>query len=89
MLTELRNQRFEAEAQASNTGVGLWKPRWKMIFTWQCPMMFMSYSVCLFGLGLTMFVCTPLIQGDPWSTDSDVSVGSVRVNFHGFEKTAD
>ena len=53
--------------------VGVWRPKWKMVFTWQCPMMFMSYSVCLFLAGLTLVVCTPLIRGDPWGPQSDVS----------------
>lgn len=37
-------------------------PRLKMIFTWQAPLMFMSYSVCAFLVGLTVLVCTPLIR---------------------------
>lgn len=35
--------------------------------------MFLSYSVCLFLAGLTLFVCTPLIRGDEWNTGSNVS----------------
>ena len=53
--------------------VGEWRPRWKMVFIWQCPAMFMSYSVCFFLAGLTLFVCTPLIRRDKWDTGSDVS----------------
>ena len=52
--------------------VGEWRPRWKMVFIWQCPAMFMSYSVCFFLAGLTLFVCTPLIRRDKWDTGSDV-----------------
>jgi hypothetical protein len=89
MLTELRKHRDEAETQAGTAGVGIWKPRWKMVFTWQCPMMFMSYSVTSFLLGLTMFVCTPLIQGEAWSTESDVSIDPVRVIPHNSKKAAD
>jgi hypothetical protein len=46
-----------------------------MVFTWQCPVMFMSYSVCLFLLGLTMLVITPLIRyrEQGWSGESTVS----------------
>lgn len=69
----MRKSGYEAESQPERSGVGSWKPRWKMVFTWQCPMMFMSYSVCLFLLGLTMFVCTPLIRGDDWGPASNVS----------------
>ena len=52
--------------------VGEWRPRWKMVFVWQCPSMFLSYSVCFFLAGLTLFVCTPLIRGDAWDSASDV-----------------
>ena len=38
------------------------EPRWHMVFTWQCPVMFMSYSVCTFLFGLTVLVITPLIH---------------------------
>ena len=63
-----------ADARRDEGGdLGEWRPRWKMVFIWQCPAMFMSYSVCFFLAGLTLFVCTPLIRGDPWDTGSDVS----------------
>jgi hypothetical protein len=49
-------------------------PRKKMVFTWQCPMMFMSYSVCGFLAGLTILVCTPLIRRDgKWNAGCNVS----------------
>ena len=54
--------------------IGEWRPRWKMMFIWQCPAMFMSYSICFFMAGLTIFVCTPLIRRDRWSTGSDVGL---------------
>ena len=58
-------------------GVGEWRPRWKMVFIWQCPAMFLSYSVCFFLAGLTLFVCTPLIRGDKWDTGSDVRLSCI------------
>jgi hypothetical protein len=49
-------------------------PRKKMVFTWQCPLMFMSYSVCSFLGGLTVLVCTPLIKREgSWNTGCNVS----------------
>ena len=49
-------------------------PRKKMVFTWQGPLMFMSYSVCAFLAGLTVLVCTPLIRdGSGWSSGHSVS----------------
>ena len=56
----------------STDSIGLWRPRWKMVFTWQCPIMFMSYSVNLFLLGLTVLVCTPFIQGGGWDKNHNV-----------------
>ncbi|KAF2281458.1 uncharacterized protein EI97DRAFT_364895, partial [Westerdykella ornata] len=50
-------------------------PRKKMIFTWQAPLMFMSYSVCAFLLGLTILVCTPLIRdGANWTTGHNIAI---------------
>jgi hypothetical protein len=47
--------------------------RRKMLFTWQAPLMFMSYSVCTFLAGLTLLVCTPLIRhGSHWTTGHNV-----------------
>ena len=58
--------------------LGAWQPRWKMVFTWQCSIMFLSYSVCLYLAGLTIFVCTPLIRNNAWRTDSNVRTGNHR-----------
>lgn len=75
MLTEIRQQRFEVEEQMDGcVTMKEWKPRWKMVFTWQCPMMFTSYSVCFFLSGLTIYVCTPLIRKEEWNTSSNVVV---------------
>ncbi|KAF2688272.1 hypothetical protein K458DRAFT_475164 [Lentithecium fluviatile CBS 122367] len=52
-----------------------WRPRKKMVFTWQCPMMFMSYSVCAFMAGLTILVCTPLIRREgEWNAGCNIAV---------------
>ncbi|KAF6831027.1 GrpB domain protein [Colletotrichum musicola] len=40
--------------------------RWNMIFTWQAPMMLMAYSALCFLGGLTVYVCTPLYDGQGW-----------------------
>ncbi|KAJ6283011.1 hypothetical protein J3E71DRAFT_351713 [Bipolaris maydis] len=39
-------------------------PRRKMVFTWQAPLMFMSYSVCAFLAGLTVLVGVPIVRGE-------------------------
>lgn len=37
--------------------------RWNMVFTWQAPVMLMSYSTICFLSGLSIFVLTPLYDG--------------------------
>ena len=72
ILTEVRPRGSRTDSVCGGDWVGEWRPRWKMVFIWQCPIMFLSYSVCLFLAGLTLFVCTPLIKGEKWDTASDV-----------------
>jgi hypothetical protein len=56
-------------------------PRQKMVFTWQCPLMFMSYSVCAFLAGITVLVCTPLIERKGgWNDGCNVSNTHTRIN---------
>ncbi|KAF2247983.1 hypothetical protein BU26DRAFT_393026, partial [Trematosphaeria pertusa] len=58
-----------------------WKPRMKMVFTWQCPMMFMAYSVCAFLAGLTILVCTPLIRREgAWNAGCNIAVMYLTVS---------
>lgn len=77
ILTEVRPRGSRTDAVCDSDSVGEWRPRWKMVFIWQCPTMFLSYSVCFFLAGLTLFVCTPLIRGDKWNTASDVSFSRI------------
>jgi hypothetical protein len=72
LLTEIQPPPIETEAQPSINRIGIWRPKWKMIFLWQCPQMFMSYSVILFLSGLTVLVCTPLIEKRTWGPESNV-----------------
>lgn len=37
--------------------------RWNMVFTWQAPMMLLSYSLIGFVMGLTICMLTPLYDG--------------------------
>ncbi|KAL2292875.1 hypothetical protein FJTKL_07928 [Diaporthe vaccinii] len=37
--------------------------RWNMVFTWQAPMMLLSYSLIGFVMGLTICILTPLYDG--------------------------
>ncbi|KAF2731009.1 hypothetical protein EJ04DRAFT_398835, partial [Polyplosphaeria fusca] len=49
--------------------------RGKMVFTWQCPLMFMAYSVCFFLAGLTVLVCTPLMRREGgWDVGCNIAV---------------
>ena len=72
LLTEVRRS-GRPESLSNNDSVGKWRPQWKMVFIWQCPSMFMCYSICFFLAGLTVLVCTPLIRRDNWGIASDVS----------------
>jgi len=49
-------------------------PRKKMLFTWQGPVMLMSYSVCSFLAGLTILVCSPLIRREGWGPGYNVNL---------------
>jgi hypothetical protein len=55
--------------------------RWNMVFTWQAPIMLMSYSVVFFLMGLTIYVLTPLYDGREFDGESRVSA-AVPVGFH-------
>ncbi|KAK4162952.1 hypothetical protein QBC43DRAFT_320748 [Cladorrhinum sp. PSN259] len=50
--------------------------RWNMIFTWQAPMMLLSYSIIAFIVGLTVYICTPLYDnlGQTWDELSKAAV---------------
>ena len=48
-------------------------PRWKMIFIWQVPIMFLSYAISFFLFGLVILVCSPLIEGSPTGAQINVS----------------
>jgi len=76
LLTEIQPPPIETEAQLNINRIGIWRPKWKMIFLWQCPQMFMSYSLILFLTGLTLLVCTPLIEKQPWGPESNVGFES-------------
>lgn len=73
LLAEVGEREFDVRPYSDGSNRGIWRPRWKMVFTWQCPVMFMSYSVCFFLAGLTLYICTPLIRGAQWSEGVNVS----------------
>lgn len=74
MLSRVPQQGLNAECLDDRDRIGKWRPRWKMVFTWQCPMMFLAYSTLFFFAGLTIFVCTPLIRGYSWNTGANVAM---------------
>jgi hypothetical protein len=39
---------------------------WIMVFVWQFPSMTMAYAWCTFIAGLTVYLCSPFIEGLPW-----------------------
>ena len=78
MLTEVVNHREPRGLPSASDVVNRWTPRWKMVFAWQCPAMFMSYATSLYLGGLTVYVCSPLIQGR-WDSGSNVSLLNNRL----------
>ncbi len=64
---------LDAEGRESNYELGEWTVWWKMVFTWQIPMMFPGYSFLCYTVGLTILACTPLIQRQAWGPESKVS----------------
>ena len=60
----------ESESEAGAGGV--WMLSWRLVFTWQCPMMFIAYSTLFYIVGLSVVVLTPLIRED-WGENSYVS----------------
>ena len=73
LLTEVQPPPIVDEGQSEVNTIGIWRPKWKMVFLWQCPQMFMSYSFILYLAGLILLVCTPLIKGQKWGPESNVS----------------
>jgi hypothetical protein len=73
MLLRLPAQARDTEAHSNEYDLGAWTVRWKMVFTWQVPMMFNGYSFLCYIVGLTILVCSPLIQSKPWGPASNVS----------------
>jgi hypothetical protein len=50
-----------------------WQLSWRMIFTWQCPMMFIGYSFLFYFIGLTVVICSPLVYRVAWGPEIYVS----------------
>ncbi|KAK3384943.1 hypothetical protein B0H63DRAFT_522291 [Podospora didyma] len=50
-----------------------WVLNWRLIFSWQCPMMFIAYSTLFYLVGLSVVAGTPLIA-EEWGPSSYVSV---------------
>lgn len=74
LVTGARHQANQPEAQSRKIYSGTSTPNKRMVFVWQCPIMFMSYSASLFLLGLTILVITPLIRlsENGWTGDATV-----------------
>ena len=77
MLTEVRQHHAPTGSRREVVEMRAWRPRWKMVFTWQCPIMFMSYAVTFYLAGLAIYVCTPLIRGHGWNAGANVSLLSL------------
>ena len=50
-----------------------WVLNWRLLFAWQCPMMFIAYSTLFYLVGLSVVAGTPLIS-EEWGPNSYVSL---------------
>jgi hypothetical protein len=48
------------------------RPRWALMLAWQGPLMFLSYSLVMFLVGLTTYVITPVARKGIWDDDAKV-----------------
>lgn len=48
--------------------------RWNMVFTWQAPIMLLSYAVIAFLVGISVYIITPLYTNDQSLGGKPVSV---------------
>ncbi|OCL12312.1 hypothetical protein AOQ84DRAFT_263196, partial [Glonium stellatum] len=74
LLLPALSQPFDSERPRDEQFLGNWTVRWKMVFTWQCPMMFTAYSFLCYLIGLTVLVATPLLRRETWGPQSNIAV---------------
>ncbi|KAL5115924.1 hypothetical protein ACEQ8H_006146 [Pleosporales sp. CAS-2024a] len=56
---------------------------WIMVFIWQFPSMMMSYAWCTYLAGLTVYVCSPLMQRRPWQDQDKIAIVFLCCGFVG------
>jgi hypothetical protein len=81
LIMDIPTSRSGEDEGTQRASVSGFKPRWKMVFTWQSPMMFMAYGVLFFLLGLTLYVCTPFFNGEVWTAGVKVRLISLLFIF--------
>lgn len=48
------------------------RPNWALVLAWQGPLMFLSYSLVMFMVGLTAYIITPVARKQKWDDDAKV-----------------
>ena len=48
------------------------RPSWALVLAWQGPLMFLSYSLVIFLIGLTTYVISPVARKREWDDDAKV-----------------
>jgi hypothetical protein len=81
---ELQSTTSAMQVETGETPVRV-SVRWNMVFTWQAPIMLMSYSVVFFLTGLTIYVLTPLYDGREFDGDSRVST---TIPYHFYQENS-
>jgi hypothetical protein len=53
----------------------VYRPKWLMVYVWQCPAMLMSWSWVLFYAGFILYILTPVIPHERGMHDIQVRLG--------------
>lgn len=74
--TDWERVRQRLMVQGSRTGE--LKPRLKMLYVWQEPLMMLGYAVIFFLAGLMSHVFSPIAMHPSWNDDAKVSQNPCR-----------
>ncbi|KAH7165192.1 hypothetical protein EDB81DRAFT_852139 [Dactylonectria macrodidyma] len=74
-------RRAASDSEDTTTGqTPEWQFSWRLIFTWQCPMMFIGYSTLFYFIGLTVVVAMTYLtaSGVSWGLFAYCSLGGYQ-----------
>jgi hypothetical protein len=74
-LSEIEVQRMQRAILRYKQTPGV--KHWIMVFVWQFPSMTMAYAWCTFIAGLTVYLCSPIIENLPWQEKHKVCLAEL------------